>query len=320
MQGPKSTIAVKPGDCFERWHQVTCREFSLTECRRFADDEFRASISIRNFGTLMVNDIWSSTRAQDPIRVTRSLSDIRQDSRDYFMLWFVIGGETVFAQNEREAHLRRGDLVLHDQARPFSLEFSKRSRSIMISIPRPLLTARLPDAPQLTARRIPRQSKLAALASSVMRQLTRLDDQTAEDTVRRVGASALDIFAAAIEAELTGESGPKHGRERIVQVKKYILANLQDPELDLDTIAAAHNMAPRTLNRLFAQESTTPIRWLWQQRLAASYKALAEGHTHQVTEAALSFGFSDLSHFSRAFKSAFGQSPHSLSKHRRQGA
>jgi AraC-like DNA-binding protein len=76
-------------------------------------------------------------------------------------------------------------------------------------------------------------------------------------------------------------------------------------------------MAPRTLNRLFAGEGATPIRWLWQQRLAASFTALVEGRVGQVTDAALSFGFSDLSHFSRAFKAQFGHSPQFVLRQKR---
>ena len=88
-----------------------------------------------------------------------------------------------------------------------------------------------------------------------------------------------------------------------------MLAHLHRAELDIDTIAKAQNVSPRTLNRLFATDGTTPIRWLWQQRLDASYKALAEGHVTQVTDAAMSFGFTDMSHFSRVFKKTFGTSP-----------
>jgi hypothetical protein len=87
---------VAPGDSFDRWHHVTCREFSLTECRRLADQAFQASISIRNFGPLVINDIWSSTSAADRIRVMRSASDVRRDPRDYFMLWLTLHGEVGF--------------------------------------------------------------------------------------------------------------------------------------------------------------------------------------------------------------------------------
>ncbi|HAQ82027.1 MAG TPA: hypothetical protein DCS58_18555, partial [Bradyrhizobium sp.] len=71
-------------------------------------------------------------------------------------------------------------------------------------------------------------------------------------------------------------------------------------------------VSPRMLNRLFAREGSTPIRWLWQQRLAGAYQALAERRFGGVTDVAPSFGFSDVSHFSRALKAAFGRSPHQV--------
>jgi AraC-like DNA-binding protein len=77
-------------------------------------------------------------------------------------------------------------------------------------------------------------------------------------------------------------------------------------------VALACNVSPRTLMRLFAAEGTTPIRWLWHQRLAAACRALAGGRGARVTEVALSCGFSDLSHFSRAFKAEFGRSPREI--------
>lgn len=312
MHATKTSVLIQPGDCFEHWHQVTCRDFSLTECGRMAHDQFSARIAIREFGPLMVNDIFSSTAAGDRIQVTRSPGDIRRDARDYFMLWLTLEGEVTFAQDGREARMSRDDLVLHDQSQPFTLEFAERARSIMISIPRPLLTTRLVDAPRLTARRISGASKLGALAGSMVRQLAGLDDDITNDAVLRLGSSALDIFATALESELGGEPSLKQSHARLARAKAYIQANLGDPGLDLDAISSGLNVAPRTLNRLFAQEGTTPIRWLWQQRLAASYKALAEGRVEQVTDAALTFGFSDVSHFSRAFKAAFGLSPHSV--------
>jgi transcriptional regulator GlxA family with amidase domain len=89
-------------------------------------------------------------------------------------------------------------------------------------------------------------------------------------------------------------------------------AHLHEDGLDVDQIARASSMATRTLYRLFALEATTPMQWLWEQRLIKSYRLLEGGKPKRVTEVAMACGFKDLSHFSRLFQARFGQSPSTL--------
>lgn len=303
---------VAPGDRFEQWHGFTCRSYSMTECNGIPDRHFSAQVSLGACGPLTVSNIWSRVSSGEPIRVRRRPADIRQDGRDDFMIWLALQGDTGFAQHGRAVRMRCGDMLLHDQAQPFDLQFGRYAEAMMITVPRPLLLARLPQAAALVARPVTGSSRLGTLATDIMRDLLRLIDGVETETARRVGMAALDMLAVALEAELAGPADPASGGARLQRAQRYMLARLGEPGLDVATIARAQNMSPRSLNRMFAQAGETPIRWLWRQRLAACYRALAEGAPGQVTEIALNHGFSDMSHFSRAFKAAYGSSPQAV--------
>jgi AraC-like DNA-binding protein len=305
----KAITAVKPDDGFDLWHNMTCRSYSVTECRNVVDRRFRSHITTRTLGALAISDTAGAMPPDSSISLTRSRVEIRKDPRDYFMLWLMLDGQMGLEQRGHSEIMRAGDLFVYDQSQPFVLEFGPRWRTLFVAIPRPLLTCRLPAAHQLAGRRITANRSLAALAGSLVNRLYHLDDTTRGEIADRISSSALDILAAALEAGVDPAAGATRHERRLDDAKRYILAHLDDPELDLESIARAQDMAPRTLYRLFASEGTPPMRWLWQQRLARSYKALSEGKFMQVTDVALSCGFSDVSHFSRSFKATFGQSP-----------
>lgn len=307
-------VQVKPGDSFEQWHHVTCRQFSLTECRQAVDHNFRASVTIKPFGDLVLSSIWSATQHDEAIRVTRRPADIRKDQRDCFMLWLMLAGSAGLSQDGRYATLSSGDLVLQDQARPFDLELGQLSHAAMVMIPRPLLASRLSSVGNLAARRVSATSRIGPMVASVVQQLFIMDDGAEDAIDRRLRASTLDIVATMLEAEVGQASAAPRSERRLDEVKAFILARMHDCELDAEMIAQGMCIALRTLYRLFAQEAITPIQWLWEQRLTASYRLLSEGRGARVTEVALSHGFKDLSHFSRAFRTKFGMAPSAVGR------
>lgn len=305
-------IAVKPGDSFEHWHEVTCRQFSQTECSQIARPQFQARVTLTSFGGLGLSSIWSATPQGEAIRVSRRPADIRKDQRDCFMLWLMLDGHIQLSQDGRYVSLGTGDLVLQDQSRPFDLELGSLAHAAMVMIPRPLLASRLPSVGNLAARRIAAHSRLGPMAGALVKQLLGMGEAAADGMDRRVTASVLDIFSAVFESDAPALSRGTRQERRLEQVQAYMRAHLHEDGLDVDQIARASSMATRTLYRLFALEATTPMQWLWEQRLIQSYRLLEGGTPKRVTEVAMACGFKDLSHFSRLFQARFGQSPSTL--------
>ncbi|MCB8883627.1 helix-turn-helix domain-containing protein [Acidisoma cellulosilytica] len=296
---------------FESWHHLTCRNYSLTECKKPTVGDFDGRVSMWDFGATSISEIETNVPSGH-ILVTRSSLDVQKDPRDDFMLYLGTRGELGMLQADRAIRIGVGDIALYDQSKPFKLDFIGESRGTVITIPRPLIISRLPSAQRATATRISGASRLGVFVGSLISQFVDLKDSVDRTSANRLALPLLDLLGASIEVYLDASFASDRKDIRLGQVKAYIRANLHDSTLTTETIAKAQGVAPRTLNRLFAIDGTTPGRWLWRQRLAASYKALADGSVKNVTSAAFDFGFSDLSHFTRSFKKEFGVTPRSL--------
>src|SRR3954468_16634631 len=228
---------VGASQCFEHWHHATCHNYSVTDYRRTRQGPFSGHISARSFGNLTVSTL-SSFASESRIEVVRGSAELRADPRDQFMLLLVYCGDVGFAQNGQTSRLTNGDMIVYDQARPFTLEVGGDTRQIMLSIPRPLMVDRLPEIERFVARPITPASKLGGMTAMLVRQLVEFNPLDAE-IADRIGGSALNILAAPLQAELSGHRGGRPQDARLMRAKRYVLANLEDPEMTIESIAAA---------------------------------------------------------------------------------
>jgi AraC-like DNA-binding protein len=212
----------------------------------------------------------------------------------------------------RDALQRPGDVVLYDTARPFTYALPKPYGLIVLKIPRTAILARLPDAERLTCMVIDGRKPLGDLAGNMIRSAARLDTMDMAGGAR-VAASILDVLSAALHVEVGSRLAASDRHLSLYRrARDFIGAHLDDPSLDLASLAKALHVSESTLGRLFAANGTTVMRHVWQQRLEASHRALSEGSSSTVTEVALRYGFTSFSHFSRAFKQVYGVPPGKL--------
>jgi AraC-like DNA-binding protein len=97
----------------------------------------------------------------------------------------------------------------------------------------------------------------------------------------------------------------------LVNLRAAVEARLANPALDAEIVAAAAGVSVRYANAVLAQEGTSITRLIQTRRLARCRQALEDplqGHRN-ISEIAYGWGFSDMSHFGRRFKAAFGSSP-----------
>jgi AraC-like DNA-binding protein len=96
-------------------------------------------------------------------------------------------------------------------------------------------------------------------------------------------------------------------------VLDYVRRNLHDMELSHNTVAAAHGLSTRTLDRLFEHEQTPVAASIRDWRLEGARRELLDVRARRVTIGAIAarWCFADAAHFSRLYKRHFGSSPSS---------
>ena len=238
--------------------------------------------------------------------VHRSLQDIRGDDKDFFYLVMQLSGEALIRHCDSETRLTRGDLVLLDVARPSDFRFRGLSDQVSVILPRSEVLQRFREQKLRLNQCIEAGSALGAMSAMLVNQLVNNSHLASAESRAVVDA----ILALLRPVLMPRQSEPASAPPPAVmtKAKAVIEHHLADETLCPERIASAAGTSVRNLHRLFAQHETSVGRYILERRLARCAEAILQSEV-KITHIALSWGFKDLSHFSRAFKSEFGVSP-----------
>jgi AraC-like DNA-binding protein len=104
----------------------------------------------------------------------------------------------------------------------------------------------------------------------------------------------------------------------MTNVKAYIDEHLGDPALGLESVARAHYVSTRYVQKLFAADGVPVSDWIRHRRLEACRRDLVDpALAHEtIGELGRRWALSNPAHFSRIFREAYGCTP---SEFREQG-
>jgi AraC family transcriptional regulator len=119
---------------------------------------------------------------------------------------------------------------------------------------------------------------------------------------------SLTLIQRALGPRTTHAPGATYGRQRLVDRVKLVLASDLARRWTLAEIAAEVRGSPVYLTQVFQQVEGLPLyRYQLRLRLARALDLL--GHYDDLTDISHDLGFSSHSHFSAAFREAYGRSP-----------
>lgn len=102
--------------------------------------------------------------------------------------------------------------------------------------------------------------------------------------------------------------------DRVREAARLLTRDLENPP-DITTLAHSVGLSPRSLYRYFHKvHGIPPFDYLRNHRLKTAMELL-QNEEANVTEAAFRAGYSNLSHFTKSFKSMFGVPPSRLLNH-----
>ena len=304
MTTSHTTVGLGKSDVVSYWHDVVCQTYVPVGCQVDKDAGFRATVQVKSLGQVGLTQITS-----DSARYDRTPREIRQDDIDDYLVCLVTSGSKQFAQAGRATPIRPGELCIFDTSKPYVVSCPEPYDAILLKIPRLELNSRLPTAEHLSAMRVASDGTYARLAAAMLKSTAEIiwDDK---DQAHRLVPSLIDLVALAFDESFVGMDQGLTRYNRIIQrAEALIMERLFDEDFDASMIPAEIGVSPRTLCRALAQQGVTPAKWIWQKRLDAARDMLIASRSISVSEVALSCGFSDFSHFSRAFKRRFTVSP-----------
>ncbi len=307
-----STEQFAPREQVAVWRAWMWRLFGGLECDVYGDATFSGRVDVRHAGDVILTRLQANRH-----RVMRTESLARASDSAFLKIVAPLHGSAAVEQQGRQAAVGAGGWAIYDTTERYTVSSPQSSDHLVVMVPKSRLLIAGLQLGELTARH-------AGGALGISRVTLETLHKTWQELPHMNAASAHgsgEVIMQLVQMsllELAGLRTERTQREALRdRVRQAIAQHLRDPALNVNRLAELLNCSRRHLHNVFAGSGLTLAELIQHQRLDACMRDLCAPDltARSITEIALSWGFSNVSHFSRVFRVYTGYSP---SEYRRQ--
>jgi AraC-like DNA-binding protein len=245
-----------------------------------------------------------------PQVVQRTSRAVRGSPGDFLKVCVQLRGRATVHQDGREIVIEPGRLAVYDTGRPYALRLEGGWSCAVMAVRRgamDIAAARLHAAME---RVHPAGEGPGLLLSQFITATVDQLDAAGPAIAGKLGDAGVCLLSGTL-----AEDGDVAITDAADSLRDHVLAyidrRLGDPRLSRASIAAAHRMSPRTLDRLFGGLPWSVSGYVRHQRLEAVRRDLENPALAHRSVAALAarWCFVDAAHFSRVFRDRYGFPP-----------
>lgn len=302
------TDGVDPSDRADYFREALKTTMISVECH-WHDDEPTATAHgvITSLGDLTV--CCGSTTA---VRVERTAALAREAREPSVFINLQLSGSSMVVQGGREAVLRPGGLVMYDSTAPYTLVNTEGMSGEFFQIPHAALALPHDAIRRACAESLSPGHPLTALTYEYLRRLAAYTSELSAAHDDLVSHPSIELIRAVLATHLRdhGAANDALADTLVMRILEYTRRHLGDADLGPAKIAAAQYISIRQLYKALSAEGISLADWIRTHRLGACRRALThDAGSVTIANIARRYGFTDMSSFSRAFRTEYGLSP-----------
>ena len=245
-----------------------------------------------------------------PQVVRRTTNAVRRSPGDLIKVCMQLHGRAIVQQGSHEVSLAPGELAVYDTGRPYKIRLEGAWTCAVMALPRDAIGLSESDLDRWMHRVYPAAHGPGSVLSHFVVSTVAYPETLGAAAAAKLGEAGSTLLAGTLldDGDLGGTDAPADMRAHVIG---YLRAHLDDPQLSRSSIAAAHHMSARTLDRLFADQPWSVSGLIRHERLEAVRRDLEDPAKRHRGVAALAarWCFFDAAHFSRLFRQHYGYPP-----------